>query len=145
MRSTWSVPATRLFAAALKRGSTVPYIVRRTTPLRDSQQKPITEDAYKFNPVTQMRIAIPLPADRAVVDVVRKVVEFYGERSSTELVKLTHAQDGPWDHVVTDAANKANIGLKISNEIIVQRFKYLWFGRQPKMDIEPNEDTPLVA
>jgi uncharacterized phage-associated protein len=107
--------------------------------------KPLTEDAEKFDPVTGARKPLPLPDDRAVVDVVRKVIEFYGGKSPGELVKLTHAQQGPWDYVVTSAASSANLGLKISDEVIVKRFKYLWFGRQPKMDIEPNEDFPLVA
>jgi uncharacterized phage-associated protein len=108
--------------------------------------KPITEDADKYDPVTGIRGLIPLPADRLVLDVVRKVINFYGGKSATELVELTHAEEGPWSYVVTSAANSANIGLKISDEIIVNRFKYLWFGRRPpKMDIEPDEDAPLVA
>jgi uncharacterized phage-associated protein len=108
--------------------------------------KPITEDADKFDPVTGTRKPLALPVDRDVLDVVHKVVEFYGGKSPSELVELTHAQEGPWDHVVAEAANSANLGLKISDDIIVQRFKYLWFGRHPKLkDIEPNEDAPLVA
>lgn len=107
--------------------------------------RPITEQAEKFNPVTGARTGLALPTDRTVLDVVHKVVEFYGQKSPGELVKLTHAQGGPWDEVVKVAATSANIGLKISDEIIVKRFKYLWFGRQPKMDVEPNEDFPLVA
>ncbi len=108
--------------------------------------QPITDDAGKFDPVTGTRKPLALPADRDVLDVVHKVVEFYGSKSPSELVELTHAQGGPWDHVVAKAANSANLGLKISDDIIVQRFKYLWFGRHPKLkDIEPNEDAPLVA
>jgi uncharacterized phage-associated protein len=109
------------------------------------QATPITEDANKFDPVTGALKPLALPTDRLVLDVIRKVVEFYGGKSPGELVELTHAHDGPWDHVVTAAATNANIGLKISDEVIVKRFKYLWFGRQPKMDIEPDEDFPLVA
>jgi uncharacterized phage-associated protein len=109
------------------------------------QSKPITEDADKFDPVTGTRKPLSLPTDRGVIDVVRKVVEFYGWKSPGELVQLTHAQDGPWDFVVKAAASSANLGLKINDETIVKRFKYLWFGRQRKMDKEPDEDFPLVA
>jgi len=107
--------------------------------------QPITEPAEKFDPVTGARSAVAPAADGSVLTVVRKVLGFYGSRSPGELVKLTHAQNGPWDHVVSAAATSANLGLKISDEIIAKRFKYLWFGRQPPMDIEPNEDIPLVA
>jgi len=109
------------------------------------QSKPITEDADKFDPVTGARKPLPTPTDRVVLDVVRKVAEFYGGKSAGELVELTHAQDGPWDHVVKAAASSANLGLKINDEVILKRFKYLWFGRQTKMDFEPDEDFPLVA
>src|SRR6185437_420557 len=107
--------------------------------------KPITEDAEKFDPVTGARRPIAFPADHQLLDVICKVIDFHGGKSPAELVKLTHAEKGPWHHIVEAAANNANIGLKISNEVILKHFKYLWFGRQPKMDIEPNEDAPLVA
>jgi uncharacterized phage-associated protein len=106
---------------------------------------PITEDADKYDPVTGTRTRLAPPTDRRVLDVVQKVVEFYGARSPAELVELTHAQGGPWDHVVKTAATSANLGLKITDEIIAKRFKYLWFGHQTKMDFEPDEDFPLVA
>jgi uncharacterized phage-associated protein len=108
--------------------------------------EPITEDAQRFDPVTGVRRPIALPADRALLDVVQKVVQFYGDRSPGELVDITHAKDGPWDHVVSAAKTNANMALKISDEVIAERFKYLWFGKQPNFkDKEPDEDVPLVA
>jgi uncharacterized phage-associated protein len=108
--------------------------------------EPITEDADKLDPVTGIRQALALPTDRAVIDVVQKVLQFYGAKSPGELVELTHAKNGPWDHVVSAAATNANIGLKISDDIIAERFKYLWFGDKPNYTDEgPYEDQPLVA
>jgi uncharacterized phage-associated protein len=113
---------------------------------KNSRAEPITEDALRFDPVTGMRQPIALPADRALLDVVQKVVQFYGDRSPGELVNITHAKDGPWDHVVSTAKTHANMALKISDEVIAERFKYLWFGKQPNfLDKEPDEDAPLVA
>lgn len=108
--------------------------------------KPITEDAESFDPVTGARKPIALPADRAVLDVLQRVVQFYGSKSPSELVELTHAKNGPWDQVVNAAKTTANIALKISDGVIAERFKYLWFGDKPNYkDKEPDEDTPLVA
>lgn len=108
--------------------------------------KPITEDAESFVPVTGTRKPIALPADRAMLDVVQRVIQFYGGKSPGELVELTHAKDGPWDCVVSAASTSANIGLKISDGVIADRFKYLWFGNKPNYkDKEPDEDAPLVA
>jgi uncharacterized phage-associated protein len=108
--------------------------------------EPITEDAQRFDPVTGMRQPIALPADRILLDVVQNIVQFHGSKTPGELVNLTHAKDGPWDHVVNSAKTNANMALKISDEVIAERFKYLWFGKQPNSkDKEPDEDAPLVA
>ena len=107
---------------------------------------PITGDAKRFDPVTGTRNPIALPANRAVLDVVQRVLQFYGSKSPAQLVELTHAKDGPWDHVVSAAKTSANMALKISDRVITERFKYLWFGKQPNyQDKEPYEDAPLVA
>ncbi len=108
--------------------------------------KPITEFATKFNPLTGTSAPINLPESREVADIVRDVLRAHGARSPGELVELTHAKDGPWDYVVSAAKQSANLGLKISDEVIVQRFKYLWFGEKPNYkNEEPYEDAPLVA
>jgi uncharacterized phage-associated protein len=108
--------------------------------------EPITEDAERFNPVTGTRQPIAALANRDVLDVVQRVAQFYGSKSPGELVELTHAKDGPWDYVVSAATSSANIALKINDDIIAERFKYLWFGDKPNYkDREPDEDAPLVA
>lgn len=107
---------------------------------------PITQDAQSFDPVTGVRKAIAVPEDRTLFDVVQKVVLFHGDKSPGELVELTHAEGGPWDYVVSAAKTRANMALKISDGIIAERFKYLWFGKQPDYkDMETDEDSPLVA
>jgi uncharacterized phage-associated protein len=109
--------------------------------------EPITGDAKRFDPVTGMRKPIELPTDRAVLDVVQKVLQFHGSKSPGQLVELTHAKDGPWDHVVSAAKTTANMGLKISDAVIAERYKYLWFGKRQNIygNKEPDEDAPLVA
>lgn len=108
--------------------------------------KPITEEATGFDPLTGIHTELAQPTERVVLDVVQKVMGFYGSKSPRELVELTHAKDGPWDYVVSAAEKGANIALKISDGVIEERFKYLWFGSKPDLkDKEPNEDAPLVA
>ena len=108
--------------------------------------KPIDRFATRMNPVTGQETGVALVADRDVRDVVSRVVAFYGSWTPAQLVKLTHAEEGPWDFVVKSAAEKANVGLRISNQVIEERFKYLWFGAKRDLhDGEPNEDQPLVA
>ena len=106
----------------------------------------IDRPAEKVNPVTEEKSEIKGTKDRDVCDIVSKVVSFYGEWTASQLVNLTHAEGGPWDVVVKAAAQNANVGLRINNEVISERFKFLWFGAKRDLgDEEPDEEEPLVA
>jgi uncharacterized phage-associated protein len=109
-------------------------------------ERSIERFATRVNPVTGQEIELTPVTDQDVRDVVTKVVAFYGSWSAGQLVRLTHAEDGPWDFVVRTAAKNANVGLRITKQVIEERFKYLWFGAQRDLNAEePNEDQPLVA
>jgi uncharacterized phage-associated protein len=110
------------------------------------RERPIDRLAMKVNPVTEQQVEIAPITDQDIRDVAGKVVAFYGSWTAAKLVALTHAEKGPWDVVVKAARNNANVGLRISSEIIEQRFKYLWFGTKRELNAEePYEDQPLVA
>jgi uncharacterized phage-associated protein len=107
---------------------------------------PIDRLAVRVNPVSEQEVTIPPIEDQDIRDVVARVVSFYSSWTASQLVTLTHAENGPWDVVVKTASTNANVGLRISSEIIEQRFKYLWFGAKRDLDDEePYEDQPLVA
>lgn len=108
---------------------------------------PITERACRRNPATGVVREIECPQDVDARATVARVVEFYGSWSAGELVDLTHAQDGPWDYVVKNSSLSANFGLRIPDRVILDRFKFLWFGkkRQNSRAVDPDEDYPLVA
>jgi uncharacterized phage-associated protein len=108
--------------------------------------EPIASEAVRVNPVSGERSEVAIPKDQQVIDLVRKIVQFYGPWTASELVALTHAKNGPWDCVVTAAAESANMGLRISDNVILERFKYHWFGEKQNLNgEEPNDDRPLVA
>jgi uncharacterized phage-associated protein len=109
-------------------------------------KEPIRSEAVQTNPVSGEQTGLATPDDREIIELVQKIVKFYGPWTASELVTLTHAKKGPWDYVVSTAANSANMGLKISDDIIVKRFKFHWFGEKNNLiDEEPNDDRPLVA
>lgn len=87
---------------------------------------PISGLAKKRNPATGAEAEIPAPDDLEVSDVVARVVGHYGPWAFSRLVDLTHAKNGPWDFVVKSAASSANLGLRISDEIVRERYKFLW-------------------
>ena len=87
---------------------------------------PITGYAKKRNPATGAEAEIAAPDDLEVSDVVARVVGHYGPWAFSRLVDLTHAKNGPWDFVVKSAKSNANLGLRISDEIVRERYKFLW-------------------
>jgi uncharacterized phage-associated protein len=106
---------------------------------------PIDFRAQAFNPVTRTAKPLDLLADSATRDICDGVILQFGRLSAGRLVDITHAAGGPWHQVVSASKSGANIGLRISDEIIVERY-----GRQ-KVSVtptpragEPNEDSPLI-
>jgi uncharacterized phage-associated protein len=101
--------------------------------------------AESFDPVTRTRRSLQQLADSATRDICDRVMVQFGRMSAGRLVDITHAVGGPWHQVVSASKTGANIGLRISDEIIVERY-----GRQkvsvtptPRVG-EPNEDSPLI-
>lgn len=87
---------------------------------------PITALAKKRDPVTGAETEIPAPDDLEASDVVARVVGHYGPWTFSRLVDLTHAKNGPWDFVVKSAESTANLGLRISDQVVRERYKFLW-------------------
>lgn len=106
---------------------------------------PIDFRAEAFDPVARTRKPLSKLTDLATRDICDQVIGRFGRMSAGRLVDITHAAGGPWDHVVSESKAGANIGLRISDEIIIARY-----GRQkvsvtptPRVG-EPDEDSPIV-
>jgi uncharacterized phage-associated protein len=107
---------------------------------------PIGFRAESLDPVSRVRKPLPVLSESATRDICDRVVLQFGKMSAGRLVDVTHAVGGPWHHVVTSSETGANLGLRIPDEVIVERH-----GRQkvsvtptPRVG-EPDEDTPFVG
>jgi uncharacterized phage-associated protein len=108
--------------------------------------EPISFRADSLDPVSRTRKPLPNLSESATRDICERVMVQFGQMSAGRLVDVTHAVGGPWHYVVSSSEAGANIGLRIPDEIIIERH-----GRQkvsvtptPRVG-EPNEDTPLVG
>ncbi len=109
------------------------------------KDRPITELAVKKNLINGDVVKIEPPIERRVLDTIRKVFNFYGDWPAAKLVSLTHAKNGPWHYVVSTAVNRANMGLRIDDSVIRDRFKFLWFGAHPPIkSVNTHEDSPFT-
>ena len=107
---------------------------------------PIDFRAETLDPVSRQRRPLDKLTDELIRDICDRVMIQFGRMSAGRLVDVTHATGGPWHHVVSESKTGANIGLRISDEVILARH-----GRQkvsvtptPRVG-EPNEDTPIVG
>lgn len=107
--------------------------------------KPISGRAESTDPVTLDRKEVTRINEPKINRVISKVLSEFGHISAGRLVDIMHAKGGPWDVVIESANDSAQLGLRISDDLIRERFKYhkVAIGEAPRAG-EPNEDAPFA-
>lgn len=106
---------------------------------------PISFRAHAFDPVSFQKRPLETLSDQAAKDICYRVVVQFGGMTAGRLVDITHAKGGPWDYVVSSAKSKANVGLRIPDNIIVALHGRQKVSVTPKPRVgEPDEDTPFI-
>lgn len=106
---------------------------------------PITFRAVARNPLTGQETQLEAPRSATVTHVVRSVMQSYGPLTPGRLVEISHAKGAPWQFVVDQAHTRMAFGLRISDNVIIERFKFhkISVGTVPMVG-EPVEDTPFI-
>lgn len=112
---------------------------------KSSGATPIITSAQRKDIRTGEKHELPSLTDREAWRVINQTIAAYGELTAGQLVRLSHAKGGPW-HVVCDRAEKVgSLGLRISNELIIECFQYHKISSCNLNDVgEPSEDTPIA-
>ncbi|UWU21081.1 DUF4065 domain-containing protein [Rhizobium sp. CB3060] len=97
------------------------------------------------DPLTGERRSIEDVADSQIVGLIRRVLTSYGSMSARHLVNLSHAKDSPWWYVVEQGRVGVAFGMRISDSVIADRFRYhkVSVGPEP-LSGEPLDDTPFA-
>jgi uncharacterized phage-associated protein len=105
--------------------------------------QPLTEPACKRDLLTGRSKAVDKPFDEAVSRFVRDIALPYLRLSPGRLVDLSHARESPWDFVTRTAAGGRSYGLRMTDEVIKERFRFhkVSISAQPRIG-EPNEESP---
>jgi uncharacterized phage-associated protein len=113
---------------------------------KSAGDQPVTFRAGAVNVMTGERKELPPPKDPEVVQHIVRVMALYGRLTPGRLVEISHARGAPWDFVVDKARNSVALGLRITDEVMLDRFKFhkVSVAEVPKVG-EPGEDTPFVA
>lgn len=82
-------------------------------------ERPIEGRAKSINPATGKRQIAEYKFDSATEDLLNNVVGFYIKLSTSELVRLSHAKDGPW-YKAWHHQSGVNPGMLIENSEVVE-------------------------
>lgn len=105
---------------------------------------PITEIAQGYNYLENSAVPLPTIEELRARRTIKSVLSRLGSMSAGQLIDLTHAKNGPWHFVVESSKQNANLGLRIADDVTVERLKFmkLAVGGPPKVG-DPDEDTPF--
>ncbi len=106
---------------------------------------PIKFRATGQDMLTGERSKIGPPLDPAIRSHIARIMSSYGRLSPGRLVDISHAKNAPWHYIADKGRTSVALGLRISDNIIVNRFKFhkISIGAAPVAG-EPDEDTPLT-
>ncbi|MCS6626422.1 DUF4065 domain-containing protein [Roseibacterium beibuensis] len=106
---------------------------------------PITVRAIARNVMTGALQALPTVQDDEAERQVRFVVEAYGRLSAGRLVEISHAERGPWWTTVNKAKTSVALGLRISDTVTKECFRFQKVTVGPESRVgEPDDDKPLI-
>ncbi len=90
-------------------------------------REPISELATAFDPIRRQPKELSTISENSVRDTIEKYLPLYLGIPSFELVEMTHRPGTPWTRTQDSGKRSANIGMRISNELITEYFE----GLQP--------------
>ena len=105
---------------------------------------PITERAVARDVMTGKTSPIAPVEDQSVRDLLRGILFAYGRLSAGRLVDISHAKYGPWWTTVNKAETSIALGLRISDTVTRECFKFqkVTVGLESRVG-EPDEDSPI--
>jgi uncharacterized phage-associated protein len=95
--------------------------------------------------VTGQPTQLPSPSSADVRRYIEGIARSFGQLTPGRLVEIAHARGAPWDFVVEKGTFSVAFGLRITDNVIVERFKYHKVSvTDAPSSGEPREDSPLA-
>lgn len=108
--------------------------------------QPITYRAPKIDALSGRPTTLEVVFDERVIAHISRLMESYGTLTPGRLVEISHAKGAPWDFVVEKARQGVALGMRITDSVILERFRFhkVRVAVEPQQG-EPGEDAPIVA
>lgn len=137
----WGKPLVTGYFEAWQYGPVHPVVYEA---FKTATDKYIEFRAQKFDLVYQRSVPIDILDDAECRQTVSRVLDAYGQLSAGRLVELSHAPNAPWSFVVENSKVRPMLGLRITDNVIRERFKFHKFavGFEPKNG-EPENEAPF--
>lgn len=84
---------------------------------------PIDGRATAFDPIRRATRELPALEDKDALELIDDVLGFYLDMTTWSLVELTHSSGTPWSRTVEMSEGRVNVGMKISDALIVDVFE----------------------
>jgi uncharacterized phage-associated protein len=109
-----------------------------------SGAKPILFRATIQEPFTRAIVPLPECTDGDVKSRIGRIVAMYAGMTPGRLVEISHAKAAPWHFIVDKAASQTILGLRITDDVILARFKFhkVCMGSEPRHG-EPSDEVPF--
>ncbi|WP_430681816.1 Panacea domain-containing protein [Mesorhizobium australafricanum] len=115
------IPLIKEHFEAWQYGPVLPSVYRA---LKHTGSSELTERIDTRDILSGVRTIMPSINNSEADDVLVAILLSYGRKSTRFLVQLSHAAGAPWKITVDKSRTNGSLGLKISNQIIVEAFKY---------------------
>lgn len=92
-------------------GPVLPYLYRE---FKNHDRSPIVCRATQIDPVDGKHQIVPYHFDSQTESMLNEIVAFYSRLRASDLIELSHAEEGPW-YSVWNHGGRVNPGMKIDN------------------------------
>jgi uncharacterized phage-associated protein len=105
---------------------------------------PISFRATILDPFTRASVPLPECTDCDIKFRVGRIVAMYGGLTPGRLVEVSHAKAAPWQFIVDKSRTETILGLRITDDVILARFKFhkVSIGSEPRHG-EPKDEIPF--
>lgn len=112
---------------------------------KDAGRRPINFRATRQNPLTGEKTSLDKLSDTTAMECSRRIILLYGRMTPHHLRMISHAPGAPWRFIVDKARTSVAFGLRIPDNVILERFRYhkVSVGAAP-FEGDLGEDTPFA-